>query len=446
VANVVLATPTLAVAIRGQEGSCPYFVRPPIIRMEHHIEYIVKPRNDTKDWVLLRTLEEQHDKTWPDIDQRPPWKLIVVIEDLLPGDEVLVFDAVFAAHHAIADGRSTAEFHIKLLKELNGPPIPPRELSSGVLNTTGLPELPLPQEQVVPFTTSWGFLIRTLLRELGPAWLLGGQFGGFWTGDPVTREPCRTRLRLVTIPAASAPRILEACRRQHVTLTSLLHALVLASMARRLGSEQAEAFRSSTPIDLRPFIKDHQYRAKPGFLFGVYVTAQSHIHDANLVKSIRKDFSEAMVWKVATTLRNNIKQHVANIPKDDIMSMLGWVTDWNQFWLSKVGKPRHDTWEVSNIGSICPSYGEGDGSGQGGWRIQRSILSQGATVAGAAISVSVAGVAGCGIHLGLGWQEGIVEEGLVDGLTTDLQCWLDNLGRGVAHFLSCPSKEEADAF
>jgi hypothetical protein len=94
-----------------------------------------------------------------------------------------------------------------------------------------------------------------------------------------------------------------------------------------------------------------------------------------------------------------------------------------------VGKPREATWEVSNIGVIDGGPEQRQEATEG-WKIQRSIMSQGATVAGAAVSINAAGVAGGEIGIALGWQDGIVETEIVHGLAADLQRWLDRLGRG----------------
>jgi hypothetical protein len=210
--------------------------------------------------------------------------------------------------------------------------------------------------------------------------------------------------------------------------------LALASFARHLTPEEALAFRSSTPIDLRPFIDSNSQPGGSKDLFGVHVTAQSHDWGAHTIAALRKAPSTAEVWKIAADLRRSMKQHMDKVPKDDIMSMLGWVTDWPKFWLSKVGQPRQNTWEVSNIGSMPDGHEEREEE-NGGWKIQRSLMSQGATVAGAAVGISVSGVAGCGVSIVLGWQEGVVERETVDGLASDLQRWLDRLGEGQADFI-----------
>jgi hypothetical protein len=433
VANVVLAIPSLGVGIVGQDTSKPQFVQQASINLEDHFDFVESADADSAahDSILLDILEDRHDRRWPEIERQPPWKLTVVAWNTVPEDGLLVLDAVFAVHHAIADGRSTALFHTSLLGELNRSPNPPVQLSGRLLALKGAGDRmhARPQEELVKFSTSWGFLVQTLWRELGPAWLQGHQPAAPWTGKAISREPCRTRLRLVKVPAVAVPRILSACRANQTTLTPLLHALALASLSRHIPPEEAVAFRSSTPIDLRPFV-DRSLRPDGGRdLFGVYVTGQTHTFDASAITTLREGSWTEEIWRVAAGLRRSMKQHVDNVPKDDIMGMLGWVSDWQEFWLSKVGKPRPDTWEVSNIGSMSGGHGVGE-EPTGGWKIQRSLMSQGATVAGTAISISVAGVAEGEIGIVLGWQEGVVETATVDALATDLQGSLDRLGQG----------------
>jgi hypothetical protein len=431
VARVVLAVPSLTVGIVGQDTSSPQFVQCSSINLEHHLEYLEKKGGDpgTQDTTLLGILEDQHDRSWPEIEQRPPWKLTVVTRDFAPEDGLVVLDAIFAVHHAVADGRSTALFHTKLLSELNRSPVRPVQLVGHVLDVKGAGKLVQPQEELVKFSISWRFLVQTLWRELGPAWLQRQPPAVPWTGEAITRAPCRTRLRLVTVPATAVPGILAACRENQTTLTPLLHALALASLARQLPPEDAVAFGSSTPIDLRPFIDSSSQPSGSRDTFGVLVTSQFHQFGASTIAQLRAGPSIDEIWRVAADLRGSMKQHLSNIPNDDVMGLLRWVSDWKTFWLSKVGKPRQDTWEVSNIGSLPGGHGEAEGM-TGGWRIERSFMSQGATVAGAAIGISVAGVAGGEISMVLGWQEDVVKTEMVECLARDLEDWLGQLGGG----------------
>ncbi|AEO54222.1 hypothetical protein MYCTH_2115071 [Thermothelomyces thermophilus ATCC 42464] len=388
VANVALSIPSLGVGISGEDTSKPRFVQRPSISLDEHFEFVEK--SDKKpaahDAILLGILEDQHNRSWPDIEHRPPWKLTVIAWGTADEAGLFVLDAVFAAHHAIADGRSTALFHTALLNELNHPTDQPIPLSGRTLDLRGLARRVhvRPQEELVKFSKSWGFLVRVLWRELAPAWLRGRQPPAPWTGKAITLEPCRTRLRIVSVPSTAVTQILASCRANQATLTPLLHALVLASLSRQISAEKAAAFRSTTPIDLRPFIGDGSENGGSRTLFGVYVTAQTHTFDASTITALRQGLSTDQIWKVAANLRRSMKQHLDNVPKDDIMSMLGWVSDWRSFWLSKVGRARQDTWEVSNIGSMPGDQGA-EGEAAGGWKTQRSLMSQGATVAGAAV-------------------------------------------------------------
>jgi hypothetical protein len=432
VANVILTIPSLTIGIVGEETSMPQFVQQVSMNLEDHFEFIEKANTDpaARDSILLGLLEDLHDERWPDIERRPPWKLIVLSWGAEPKDSLEVFDVVFAVHHAIADGRSTALFHATLLNELNRSSARPAQLCGRTLNVTGAAagELDPPQEELVKFKASWGFLVRTLWHELGPAWIQGHQPAAPWTGKVITREPCKTQLRLVKATRVAVPRILAACRTNQTTLTPLIHALVLASLSRHIPQEHAVGFRSTTPIDLRLSIVNSSQPHSSRNLFGVFVTAQSHAFDEATITALRERSSAEDIWRVAAGLRRSMKQHLDNVPNDDIMGMLGWVSNWEEYWLSKVGKPRGDTWEVSNIGSM-PVVEAASEEADGDWRIQRSLMSQGATVAGTAISISVAGVAGGEISLVLGWQEGIVETAVVEALATDLQGWLGRLGQ-----------------
>ncbi|KAK4197504.1 alcohol acetyltransferase [Triangularia verruculosa] len=423
VANVVLDIPSLSVGIKDEETSSPYFVYLPAINLQLHLGYL-EIAGDFEAG-LIQKLQDQHDQYFSDIAHRPPWR-VTIVSNPHQEDELLNFEVIFAVHHSIADGRSTAMFHTKLLDELSSPSKRPIQLSNHVLSISPDRELTPPLEEVVEFTQSWSFLFGTLFRELGPAWLSGSSMAVPWTGKSIAPEPFQTHLRLVTVPAAAAPSVLAACRGHGTTLTPLLHALVLASLAKIIPVKDTHAFCSSTPIDLRPFASGNPLSKHNGMIpFGVLVTTQMHHFEPD---EIRGSWDEADIWRTAVSLKGRIREHLETVPKDDIISMLSWVSDWRKFWLSKVGTSRQNTWEVSNIGSI---RGVSDiNQSQPGWRIRRSIMSQGATVAGAAIGVNVAGVTGGDICITLSWQEGIVETNLVEKLERDLRRWLCQLGSG----------------
>lgn len=442
-ARLILRHGALRVGIIDEDTNNPYFVRIPSVNLHDVVEWTVaKHKAGTPDFdsELLGVMQNRLDQVWPDIHRLPPWKLIVVQHPRQHGvdDDIVVLDMVFAVHHAVSDGKSTALFHIDLLDELNSAREAPPALTNHVLRFEDGPVLAPSQEELVKINISWSFLLRTLWDEFGPGW---PRKPAPWTGKDITLSPNRLNLRFMTVPSDVVPLILDACRSHRTTLTALLHALVLCSLAARAPAEAAATFRSSTAISLQPFAKlpvgiDLEL---PKTMTDMN-TAMMHVFDPQVVTELREqgrgdsntDGHDKMdlVWRSAEALRVEIKKRVDTLPNDDVAGMMAWVSDWRKRWLGMIGKPRGETWAVSNIGSnpynksSSSNGGNGDGDGHGSWRIQRSIFTQPALVVGPAFAVNVSGVDGGAITLTLNWQEGIVEDDLIDGVAGDLQSWL----------------------
>lgn len=438
VANLVLRLPRLRVVITGDETSRPYFASVPSLDLSYHLECVELPAEldfQARDSHLLHVLEAQHNQLWPDVGTRPPWRVLVVYDPRpSQSEDRLMLDIVLAIHHSLADGRSTAIFQASLLDELNKPSARLSCLEDHVLRMPGKPHhghiLP-PQEELVKFTTSWRFIAGTLWNEFASGWLRKPATDLPWTGAPVRSDPYQTRLRLVTIPAKAVSQLLANCRANGTTLTPLLHVLILTSLARRLPAETATWFQSCTPIDLRPFVQSGSHVTDAADFFGVLVTSASHSFDSSRVSGLREQASGEIIWSLARTLRQELKERVETIPQDDMVSMLSWITDWRTFWLNKANKPRESTYEVSNIGSLRGSPEDTANimaETRSRWQILRSVMSQCAIVAGPALCASVSGVIGGPISIALSWQDGIIESGLVEGVAHDLQLWMDQGG------------------
>jgi hypothetical protein len=438
VARVVKDTPFLRVGIVDENTNKPYFVDLNPINLKSHVEW-KKAKNEDE---LFHILEEEHDQLFLEIDRQPPWK-VTVVEGLT--DTTL--EIIFAVHHSIADGKSTAVFHKHLLQALNIPNLAVPELRNHVLDLTIPADLPLPLEELIKFNISFLFLLKTLWKEFAPAWLKPTPFLP-WGGKPVTLEPYKTNVRLVTISNGTLTPLLAACRAKGVTLTPLLHILILASLAQRLPADTASSFSGTTPISLRPLAQP-QCAIDLNEAFSVLVTSSMHEFDQETVSNFRTQQSTAdksssssslwedLIWKETYKLRSQLKTKVETLPNDDIVGLLSWVSDWHKYWTSKFGAPRDCTWEVSNIGSMSGSSNSTSSNmsssslslsssiktTQSPWKITRSIMSQPVSIAGTAICVSVSGVKDGPVSVALTWQEGIVETGLVEGLADDLDAW-----------------------
>ncbi|KAL1868744.1 Alcohol acetyltransferase [Diaporthe australafricana] len=380
------------------------------------------------DAQVLEMTKDRLEQLWPDTANRPPWKLLVVQNNALaPGKVVL--DMVFATHHALSDGKSTMVFHTGLLHELNSCSAPPAELKSHILSFDQPPSLAPPQQELIQFNISWAFFLKTLWNEFGPSWLKSTPPIEPWRGKAITLEAHRLKLRLMTIKPEVVTDLVTACRAHGATLTAIIHVLVLVSVTRHVPAEVARAFSSETPIGLLPWAKPSPVvNIDLQAMLSVLNTSANKVWDADTVADLRRRLREAdegleehFIWPLAATWRAETKTKIASLPNDDVCGLMDYVTDWQKRWQEKIGTQRDATWEVSNIGLIKGSSNEG----QGAWAIQRSFFAQPAFLAGPAFGVNVTGVEGAGVTLTLNWQDGVIDDAIVDGVVEDLSAWLE---------------------
>jgi len=312
-----------------------------------------------------------------------------------------------------------------------------------------------------------------------------------WTGAPIDPSNPGTRIRMVNV--SSSPSSLDAmlarCRSHKASLTGLIHALVARSLARRVFTHNnkhnegnVRSFCSSTPISLAGYV-DPSVAASSSFAPGESIhclnTALTVHHDVDAISALlpRSDKDkdkntdagvevevgveedEAM-WAFAAAMTSRLRARAAELPRDDISALSGLVGDWHAFFRAKFGKEREDTWQQSNLGSLSAvdagfitdnnptatstipaaaasttaAVGQESENEEvvrkGRWVIDRAIFTQGALPLGAAINVNVAGVAGKGsVVATVTWQDGVVDEELMDELVRDLEMWFPEIGK-----------------
>lgn len=435
VARLILRLGGLRVGVIEENTNHASFVRVPSMNLQDFIQWkTVRASTQSEyDAHILEAIRDRLEQLWPDTANRPPWKLLVVQNESPESDEV-VLDVVFATHHVLADGKSTTVFHTQLLQDLNSSTSssPPPELKNHILTFDQPPVLAPTQEELIQFKIGWLFFFKTLWGEFGPAWLKPTPPAEPWLGKAITLEPHKLNLRLMAIEPKAVSNLVSACRAHGATLTAILHALVLASLARRVPPEVAPTFSGETAISLLPLA---QFAAGADVdlstMLTVLNTGTKTVWSAETVAKLRVQSSEAdhnleeeLVWPVAAAWRAAMKAKVASLPDDDVIGLLGWVTDWQKRWEGKIGQKRDATWAISNVGSV-----KGVGSeGPGGWRIQRSFFSQPAAVAGPVFSINVTGVEGGEVTLVMSWQETIIDAEVVDGVVKDLSTWIERFG------------------
>jgi len=429
-ARVILRQPFMRVGIIGEATKTPCFVHVPSIDLYQHIRWdsITSKSAEQFDIELMEIAAMQHDQLWPELHARPPWKLRVAPRPGF-GDEPASIEVIYAYHHAISDGLSGKIFHSQLLEALNSPNSSVPGLSGSILSLKARPVLPQPQEEVIDFKITFLYLLSMLWKEFGPKWLAGPPAVTPWGGEPVNLSAVyQTNVWLVNIPAPAVSKVLAACRTHSTTLTALVHILVLASLSRRLPSEEAKSFSSDTAISLRPYVWP---QTGMNDTMQVVYTGQSHNFDAATVSDLRQKLVnspakpaavEDLVWKLATSLKADLKRKTDSLPVDDMVGLLKWVSDWHVWFKKKDGLPRDTTWGMSNLGVIAGT------DGTKSWEPKRLVFSQSAMIAGAAIGVNLAGVAGGDVSMTVTWPEGTVDNTMVRGLAVDVGAWLRRFG------------------
>ncbi|KAF9765470.1 hypothetical protein IL306_002258 [Fusarium sp. DS 682] len=419
ITNLIKENPMLHVGIQGEGSIKAYFTHVPEMRLSDFVEFRTWGPEEDYDKCLNDLHCELHDQYWQNIETRPPWRVVVGKPHGVRENTGAPFfeSVVFAFHHSLMDGMGGRMFHEKLLTQLNS--LPPKPTAPEVLSFPEPPVLPEPQEKVIDYTTTLSGRVTDLWKRFRP-WFLTPAPLKIWSGEPIDINRHKARLSSLDIPSAAVSTALAQSRVHGTSMTGLLHALVLASLSRRIPT--AQAFISSTPISMRPYMSPNVDTAVKDALFGC-VTNMSHEHQQSAVatfQAAKGDEINDLIWSYARKVKDEIKKKTSTLPADDGMEALASITNWLELLRKKDGQPRARSWEVSNIGTVAA--GEADKR-----RIHRMLFTNGVMVASDPMSISVASVKNGPLTMGITWNDGVVEDKIIEGLTEDLATYLRQL-------------------
>ncbi|WAO94303.1 Hypothetical protein NCS54_01188100 [Fusarium falciforme] len=435
-ARAILQHPFFTVGRINTESKKPSWVRLTHIDLKNHIEWRTAKDAESCDNVVQEVLEWQVNNCFTNLESRPPWRSVI-----LKPDNSNFVEIVFAWDHAAGDGKSGKIFHDSLLASFNaladgketGPLLKDRVFEVPVTALTP------PTHNVLKFPISWGYILAQVHDMIkgspdGP----DSPYAAAWA--PVQKTPCTTRQSTIVVEEDALPQLLETCRQHKTTLTGLAHALILVSMATRLPKEKAPAFQSGTPVCFRRF---DNYRTPKHASLNLEQTVMNCVtywgykYDESIVAKVRQQVSDlksnpesktdlqATVWSVAAEMRQGISEKLASGTKDDMLGLMKFVGDWRSYFkdLESKQKRTHD-WEVSNLGVIDGGDGQGDK-----WTVECATFTQSATGIGTALCLSFVAVKGKVLAISCCWQVEVIDDGLVKGLLSDLETWLNELGR-----------------
>jgi hypothetical protein len=419
-AKVILRHRPLCCGIINEAKENPAFVRLESVDVSKCIEYRSLDPSTPEEYEqsLIGIIEHQHRQIWPDIHCQPPWKLIVIQNKALSSDGT-VLDAIFAWHHAIADGLSGMVFHRSLQEALND------AASIKIVNhTIKIPEstnLFPPQEEIIKFKISWWFLLSAVWHKLRPKWLLPDSSPP-WTAAPVapTTEGYDPHVKLISVSSEHTISILAACREHKITLTSLLQALIASSLANRVPN--ANSFVSTTPSSPR-----HISGISSTSDIAVQVCSHSFTFTPDVLSAIRTSRTPTQItgqiWEISKTFRRTLAAEIARLPVDNVAGLLPYAGSIHKMFLSKLGNPREDTFQVSNIGAFKNEVRDGQ------WRIERMFFTQ-CGLAGSAFTFNSVSVVGGPLIISVTWSGGDIEDGLIGKIIGDVICALNSIAEG----------------
>ena len=199
-----------------------------------------------------------------------------------------------------------------------------------------------------------------------------------------------------------------------MTLTSLLTAALVAALADALPG--APRFLGITPYSLRDMtgtsIEDMVNQ----------VSGFETSYPANIPGPILKSSNASgrldSIWDTAEYFYAQMRDELARSPRDNLVGLLPYVSDYIDFYRKKIGKAREASFEVSNLGVFTSQDAQ-----PRQWVLKNMTFTQGAQPVGPAFAVNCVSVRGGPLTVAITWQNTVVDEDIIDAVArafTDL--------------------------
>jgi hypothetical protein len=380
-------------------------------------------RQDHDDPELDAILQEQHNTDFKsNYGDLPFWRLII----LQDADADPSFTASFIYHHALGDGATGSIFHTFFLQALN--------------TTVSLPSFLAHSSSCVAIDPHAQLLFEPLegLHPLpvneNPPSLRAKEGLQEWTGNPI-HVPLVSHYKTLYFSPTTTAKFAERCKQNGVTVTSGLTAALAGALFSALPPT-VEALTGIIPINLRPWLKPLGNLANG--VMGSFIDAMKVQvrRDQYEVKEESKkegdndhgdcDGQEVDIsgLDAARHTADAIKTHLTSNASPfgepyTAIAAFKSIPDIAAVFTSLLGTNRDAAFEVSNLGRFhaAPAshlrFGNDDAAH---WRIGRMAFSRSAVAFGAAVTTSVVTGVDGGLSVGVCWQDGVVEEGVVEGV------------------------------
>jgi hypothetical protein len=365
-------------------------------------------------------------------------------------------DVIFTFHHAIGDGMSGVIFHETLRDVLNGPASALPHLGGASGCVLALPDPPPAVPTIhglVPFTTSWGYLLTQVWNSMFPSWMrLGPREPEWWSITRVDPDlPYATTLRQRVLPGRVSSALARAAKAHDVGVAALLNALVAASAARRmpdhiLAAHPHMVVRGDTTINLRPWMDPAAVppdTPPPAKLitganssytvdFGPdeiadFRSVSAHTPTYPPTAPADPSLLDDLIWRSARAVMVVQRARLATLPHNDYRALLKYVRDIRPVVDQRMtkGGPRAGTYEVGSLGAVdphSPPPPDGAPSSQK-HALRRLAFANPSQPQSAALMLNAAGVRGGDLSLILSFGHGHLSVPFADDVLADIARW-----------------------
>ncbi|KID80394.1 uncharacterized protein G6M90_00g009840 [Metarhizium brunneum] len=407
-----------AIPVNEDTPDTSYFASLSSIDLDQSIHFLQRSLplaagTDGDDKELDAILEDQHNTNFKsDYGTLPFWRLVIL---QAPGAET-EFTASFIYHHALGDGVSGLVFHKAFQTALEAAcssSSSQSEAESRVTADEKVSVLP-PVEDLHPQP-----LPPHHPNPPGP----GSKTRKEWTANSI-RMPCRSRWASFCLSPGVSRAFFQECKGQETSVTAALSSIVASVLFTTLP-EPEDALTCIIPVSLRPWLSlpGDAARDAIGTYFDATRVSFTRPHQSS--SSSSPSGSSTDIWPGAREVSGALGDYLGNVsPTGEpytAIAVLKTIPDFSVVCRSMLGKPRDAAFEVTNIGVFSSS----PQTGAPLWQVGRVMLSRSALASGAAVTVSIATGGDGSMTVGFSWQDGVVEDGVLDGILRGTKKYFD---------------------
>lgn len=392
--TIVQQLPSLALQIHRVNGVYS-FVLAEEVDLDKQVYWHENPfKTDTE---LMQFRQDQISKQFEQIDKIPPWRLLV--SPVEGGSQVSFF-----FHHSLMDGTGATHVLFSLARELSAEPA---TLPSSVVQIPSSAQIPPNVEASIELSVTPEAKAEFEADQNKP------YSADLWTANTiygVQEESLYSKALLHTTSAEDMATLLTQCRKNGVTVTTLLIAVLFYATDKVLGSTTDKTkFLCTVPQNLRTVIdKSPDAPVRMGDYVTATVLPYTRKHGA--VTPTRPDFD--LIWETAKEGRKTLLEKAINITATTPnlgIAFLPFVGDIYTMFKELVENqsPRDHTYEFSSI--VLPSSASN-------WTLQDPIFIQGCGKTGPAALVSAISYKGGAQTVSFSYASETIEDGIVKGV------------------------------